>query len=51
MKVLKSAFKEEDWVKRLGGGAYAESIVERFAYNITWVETGDANMRQIYAHA
>ena len=44
-------FRQEDWVKRLGGGAYAESIVERFAYNVTWVETGDANMRQIYAHA
>ena len=44
-------YRQEDWVKRLGGGAYAESIVERFAYNITWVETGDANMRQIYSHA
>lgn len=44
-------YRQEDWVKRLGGGAYAESIVERFAYNVTWVETGDANMRQIYAHA
>ena len=44
-------YRQEDWVNRLGGGAYAESIVERFAYNITWVETGDANMRQFYAHA
>ncbi len=41
-------YKREDWVKRLGGGAFAESIVERFAYNVTWIETGDANMRQIY---
>lgn len=44
-------YRQEDWVRRLGGGAYAESIVERFAYNVTWVETGDANMRKIYAHA
>lgn len=44
-------YHQEDWVKRLGGGAYAESIVERFAYNNTWIETGDVNMRQIYSHA
>lgn len=44
-------YKQEDWVKRLGGGAYAESIVERFAYNVTWIETGDVNMRQIFSHA
>ena len=46
-----SDYRQENWVKRLGGGAYAESIVERFAYNVTWVETGDTNMRQIYTHA
>lgn len=44
-------YRQEDWVKRLGGGSYAESIVERFAYNIIWVETSDVNMRQIYSHA
>ena len=38
-------YKQEEWVKRLGGGAYAESIVERFAYNVTWIETGHVNMR------
>ena len=43
-------YKQEEWVKRLGGGAYAESIVERFAYNVTWIETGDVNMRQIFSH-
>lgn len=44
-------YKREDWVKRLGGTTYAESIMERFAYNTTWVETGDINMRQHYNHA
>ena len=44
-------YKREDWVKRLRSGSYAESIVERFAHNTTWVETGDANMRQYLSHA
>ena len=42
-------YKREDWVKRLGGKAYAESIVERYNYNVTWIETGDTNMRQFYS--
>ena len=44
-------YKREDWVKRLRGGTYAESIVERFAHNTTWIETGDVNMRQYLSHA
>lgn len=44
-------YKREDWVKRLRGGTYAESIVERFVYNTSWVETGDVNMRQYFSHA
>ena len=43
-------YKREDWVKRLGSKAYAESIVERYNYNVNWIETGDANMRQFYSH-
>ena len=42
-------YKQEEWIKRLGGGAYAESIVERYAHNTTWVETGNANMRKIFS--
>lgn len=38
-------YMQEDWVKHLGGGAYAESIVERFAYNVTWIETGYENLK------
>jgi len=47
--VFCTLYRQEDWVKRLGGGAYAESIVERYAHNVTWVETGDVNMRQIFS--
>ena len=43
--------KRDEWVLRLGKGTYAESITERFAYNTTWVETGDINMRQYFSHA
>ena len=44
-------YKQEDWVKRLRGGTYAESIVERFVHTSTWIETGDVNMRQYLSHA
>lgn len=43
-------YRQEDWIKRLGSGTYAESITERFIYNTTWVETGSVNMRQLYSH-
>lgn len=43
--------KRKDWVKRLRGGTYAESIIERFAHNTTWAKTGDVNMRQYLSHA
>ena len=44
-------YKKEDWIKRLGNGTYAESIVERFVHNTIWIETGDVNMRQYLSHA
>lgn len=47
--VFCTLYKQEEWIRRLGGGTYAESIVERFAHNTTWVETGDMNMREIFA--
>lgn len=49
--VFCTLYRQEDWGKRLGGGPYAESIVERFAHNSTWGETGDVNMRQIFSRA
>ena len=41
-------YSTEDWVKRLGKGAYAESIVERYDHNSICIETGDMNMRDIF---
>lgn len=43
-------YRTEDWIKRLGSGAYAESIVERYAHNSIHIETGSMNMRDIYAN-
>ena len=42
-------YRDEDWINRLGGGAYAESIVERYSHNSISIETGDMNMRDIFS--
>jgi DNA replication protein DnaC len=42
-------YSKKDWIKKLGGGVYAEAIVDRYAYNTTWVETGKTNMREYCA--
>ena len=42
-------YKNDDWIKRLGKGVYAESIVERYAHNSIAIETGDMNMRAIFS--
>ena len=41
-------YSTEEWVKRLGSGAYAESIVERYDHNSICIETGSMNMRDIF---
>ena len=33
---------------RLGGGARAESIIERYSHNVIRIEIGDENMRDIF---
>lgn len=42
-------YSKKDWIKKLGQGVYAEAIVDRYAYNTTWVETGKSNMREYCA--
>lgn len=37
-------YKREYWGKRFGGKAYTELIVEHYNYNVTRIETGDANI-------
>lgn len=39
-------YSKKDWIKILGQGVYAEAIVDRYAYNTLWVETGKTNMRE-----
>ena len=39
-------YSKKDWIKKLGQGVYAEAIVDRYAYNTTWIETGKTNMRE-----
>lgn len=39
-------YSKKDWIKKLGLGVYAEAIVDRYAYNTTWIETGKSNMRE-----
>jgi DNA replication protein DnaC len=41
-------YKQEDWIRSLGGGALAESIVERYRHNTIFLETGEINMRSIF---
>jgi DNA replication protein DnaC len=43
-------YRTEDWIKRLGNGAYAESIVERYEHNSIRIETGSMNMRDIFSN-
>ena len=43
-------YRTEDWIKRLGSGAYAESIVERYEHNSIRIETGSMNMRDIFSN-
>ena len=41
-------YKQEEWLMRLGGGARAESIIERYSHNVIRIEIGDENMRDIF---
>ena len=41
-------YRGEDWIQRLGGGAYAESIYERYRHGAIVIETGDMNMRSVF---
>jgi len=44
-------YSKKEWIKILGKGVHAEAIVDRYAYNTVWIETGDTNMREYcYKH-
>lgn len=44
-------YSKKDWIKKLGEGVYAEAIVDRYAYNTVWIETGRTNMRKYCANS
>lgn len=44
--VFCTQFKKKDWHPRLGGGVHADAIIDRIVHNATWVDMGEANMRQ-----
>ena len=48
MTIFCTLYRTEDWIKRLGSGAYAESIVECYDHNSIRIETGSMNMRDIF---
>ena len=37
----------KDWHPRLGGGAHADSILDRIVHNSITIESGKTNMREI----
>ena len=41
-----SQFAVEDWHRRMGGGAHAESVLDRIVHNAIRIEMGDVNMRE-----
>ena len=43
-------YSKKDWIKKMGEGVYAEAIVDRYAYNTVWIETGRTNMRKYCAN-
>ena len=43
-------YSKKDWIKKLGEGVYAEAIVDHYAYNTVWIETGRTNMRKYCAN-
>lgn len=42
-------YRKEDWHNRLGGGVYADSIMDRIVHNAVWIETGSVNMREYHS--
>lgn len=39
----------DDWHRRMGGGAHADSVMDRIIHNAVRIEMGDVNMRELLA--
>ena len=40
-------YPHKDWHRRMGGGAHAESVMDRIVHNAVVIEMGDVNMREL----
>ena len=41
-----SQYPVDDWHRRMGGGAHAESVMDRIVHNAVRIQMGDVNMRE-----
>ena len=41
-----SQYPVDERHRRMGGGAHAESVMDRIVHNAVWIQMGDVNMRQ-----
>ena len=41
-----SQYPVDEWHRRMGGGAHAESVMDRIVHNAVRIQMGDVNMRQ-----
>lgn len=41
-----SQYPVEDWHRRMGGGAHAESVLDRIVHNAVRIQMGEVNMRE-----
>lgn len=44
-----SQYSVEEWHRRMGGGAHAESVMDRIVHNAIRIEMGETNMRELLA--
>lgn len=41
-----SQYPTDEWHRRMGGGAHAESVMDRIVHNAVRIQMGDVNMRE-----
>ena len=44
-----SQYPFDEWHRRMGGGAHAESVMDRIVHNAVRSQMGDVNMREMMA--
>lgn len=46
-RIYCTQYPHKDWHRRMGGGAHAESVMDRIVHNAVVIEMGDVNMREL----